>query len=39
VARELVRPDESLILVVGDATAFRDELAGADLGPMETVEG
>ena len=39
VARDLVRPDESLILVVGDAAAFRDELAGADLGPLETVAG
>lgn len=35
VARELVRPDEALILVVGDAAKVRDELAGAGLGPLE----
>jgi zinc protease len=35
VARELVRPDDALILVVGDAAKVRDELADAGLGPLE----
>lgn len=35
VARELVRPDDALILVVGDAAKVRDELAGAGLGALE----
>jgi len=40
VARELVRPDDALILVVGDASKVRDELAGAGLGQLEVaIEG
>jgi zinc protease len=39
VARELVRPDEALILVVGDAARVGEELAAAGLGPMETAAG
>lgn len=35
VARELVRPDDALILVVGDAARVRDELGRAGLGPLE----
>ncbi|MGH2446246.1 MAG: M16 family metallopeptidase [Thermoleophilaceae bacterium] len=37
-ARALVRPDEALILLTGDAGRLRDELAGADLGPLEVIE-
>ena len=37
VARELVRPEESLVLVVGDAASFGDELKEAGLGPVEVV--
>jgi len=37
VARELVRPDEALILVVGDASALRADLEAAELGPLEVV--
>jgi zinc protease len=37
VARQLVRPDEALILLTGDATRLRDELAEAGLGPLEVV--
>jgi zinc protease len=36
-ALELVRPDEALILLTGDASRVRDELAAADLGPLEVV--
>nr|MBA2264137.1 insulinase family protein [Chloroflexota bacterium] len=36
-ARELVRPDEALILLTGDAALLRDDLAAADLGPLEVV--
>ena len=36
-ARELVRPDEALILLTGDAARIGDELAAADLGPLEIV--
>jgi zinc protease len=36
-ATELVRPDEALILLTGDAARVRDELAAADLGPLEVV--
>ncbi len=36
-AIELVRPDEALILLTGDAARVRDELAAADLGPLEVV--
>ena len=35
VARELIRPDDALILVVGDAQKVGDELAGAGLGALE----
>jgi hypothetical protein len=35
-ARELIRPDELLILVVGDAARLGDELAEAGFGPVET---
>jgi hypothetical protein len=35
VAQELIRPDEALIVVVGDADKLRDELAAADLGALE----
>ena len=35
VARELIRPDESLILLVGDAAKLRDDLAAAGLGELE----
>jgi zinc protease len=34
-ARELVRPDEALVLVTGDAERLRPELEAADLGPVE----
>ena len=34
-ARELIRPDELLILVVGDAARIGDELADAGFGPVE----
>ena len=37
VARELVQPDESLVLVVGDAASFADDLRAADLGSVEVV--
>lgn len=36
-ALELIRPDEALILMTGDATVLRDELADADLGPLEVL--
>jgi len=37
VARELVRPDEALILLTGDAAKLRTELEEADLGPVQVV--
>ncbi|HEX7197389.1 MAG TPA: pitrilysin family protein [Candidatus Limnocylindria bacterium] len=37
VARELVRPDEALILLTGDASVLREELEKAELGPLEVV--
>ena len=37
VARELVRPDEALILLTGDAAVLRDELDAAAFGPLEVV--
>jgi zinc protease len=37
VARDLVRPDEALILLTGDAAKLRTELEGADLGPVQVV--
>ena len=36
-ATELVRPDEALILLTGDAAAIRDELATSGLGSLEVV--
>jgi len=36
-ARDLVRPDEALILLTGDAARLRDELAEAGLGPLEVI--
>jgi zinc protease len=37
VARRLIRPDEALILLTGDAARLRDELAEAGLGPLEVI--
>ncbi len=37
VARELVHPDKSLVLVVGDAASFAGDLRAADLGSVEVV--
>lgn len=37
VARELVRPEEALILLTGDAQQLRGDLEGADLGPVEVI--
>lgn len=37
VARELVRPDEVLILLTGDASRVRDELERAAFGPLEVI--
>ena len=34
-ARDLVRPEQALILVVGDASKVRDGLEALDLGPLE----
>ena len=39
VARELVRPDEAVILVVGDAAKVRDDLDAAGFGPLEVAGG
>jgi len=36
-ASELIRPDEALILLTGDAEAVREELEAAALGPVEVV--
>jgi predicted Zn-dependent peptidase len=36
-AHELVRPDEALILLTGDAGRVRDELEAAELGPLEVI--
>jgi len=36
-ARELIRPDEAVILLTGDAARVRDELAAAELGPLEVI--
>lgn len=36
-AAELLRPDEALVLLTGDATRVRDELTDAGLGPLEVV--
>jgi zinc protease len=37
VARELVRPDDVLILLTGDASVLREELEKAELGPLEVI--
>jgi len=37
VARDLVRPDEALILLTGDAATLRAELEAADLGPVRVI--
>ena len=37
VARELVRPEDALVLLTGDAGKLRAELEGADLGPVEVI--
>ncbi|MGH2456226.1 MAG: M16 family metallopeptidase [Candidatus Limnocylindria bacterium] len=36
-ARDLIRPDELLILAVGDAPRVADEISAAELGPVEVV--
>ena len=36
-ARELVRPDEALILLTGDASKLRSDLEAAELGPVEVI--
>jgi zinc protease len=36
-ANELIRPDELLILAVGDAAAVRDDVAALGIGPVEVV--
>jgi predicted Zn-dependent peptidase len=35
VATELLRPDDYLILAVGDASRIGDELSAANFGPLE----
>ena len=37
VAGELIRPDEALVLVTGDASRLRDDLEKAELGPVEVI--
>lgn len=37
VARDLVRPEEALILLTGDASRVRDELERAAFGPLEVI--
>jgi zinc protease len=37
-ARELIDPDQLLILAVGDAAQIRDEVAAAEFGPLEVVQ-
>ena len=37
VARELVRPDEALILLTGDASRVREELERAAFGPLRVI--
>lgn len=37
VARDLVRPNEALILVAGDASRVRGELEDASFGPLEVI--
>jgi predicted Zn-dependent peptidase len=36
-AAELVRPDEALVVLTGDASRIRDEVEALDLGPIEVV--
>ena len=36
-ARELIHPDEALILLTGDAAAIREELEAAAFGPLEVL--
>ena len=36
-ARDLIRPDELLVLLTGDAAKIRGELEAADFGPLEVV--
>lgn len=36
-ARELVRPQEALVLLTGDANRVRGELEAAELGPLEVI--
>jgi zinc protease len=36
-ALDLVRPDEALILMTGDASVLGEQLAAADLGPLEVI--
>ena len=36
-AAELIRPDELLVLAVGDASLIRDEVAALGIGPLEVV--
>jgi predicted Zn-dependent peptidase len=36
-ARDLVRPDDLLMLVVGDATRIREEVAAGGFGGVEVV--
>ncbi len=37
VARELIRPDEALVLLTGDASVLRSDLESAGLGPLEVI--
>lgn len=37
VALELVRPDEALVVLTGDASRVRDDLERAELGPVEVL--
>jgi zinc protease len=35
-ARELIRPDDALVLLAGDESRIRAELEAADIGPVES---
>ena len=37
VARELIRPDQALVLLTGDASVLRGNLESAGLGPLEVI--
>ena len=37
VARELIRPDEALVLLTGDASVLRADLESEGLGPLEVI--